>query len=107
MTNRLPKVVITIQTAMDTAINTVNNIPNGAGQQLGPQSWIVTPSPPPVTVTLAHSDAVVSRLEFHVPGIHSGGARLLVTVLVRAVTVLDTRLVAVLVVVSRKPLQMS
>ena len=39
MTSKFPKVVTTMQTAMETAMRTVRNIPKGAGQQEGPQSW--------------------------------------------------------------------
>ena len=55
MTSRLPNVVTTMQTDIRTAIKTVSTMPKGAGQQEGPQSWIVTPSPSccPAPVTMA------------------------------------------------------
>lgn len=38
ITRRLPNVVMTIQTAIETAMSTVSTMPNGAGQHDGPQS---------------------------------------------------------------------
>ena len=57
--------VMTMQTAMLTAINTVSSIPNGAGQHEGPQSCTVTPSPwSGAALMLEQSGAVESRLVF-------------------------------------------
>ena len=102
MTKRLPKVVMTMQTAMETAMRTVRSIPNGAGQQDGPQSWMVTPSPSSgLALALGHREEL-STEEFHGPGTQSGAWRLLVRVVVRREEVLVIRDVAAAVVVSRK-----
>ena len=102
MTKRLPKVVMTMQTAMETAMRTVRSMPNGAGQQEGPQSWMVTPSPSSgLRLALGHSGEL-SRESFQGPGTQSGGWRLLVRVVVRREELLVTRAVAEAVVVSRK-----
>ena len=101
MTRRLPKVVMTMQTAMLTAMRTVRIMPKGAGQQAGPQSWTVTPSPG--LEELPHTGP---RLEFQVPATQSGASSVLVTVF-RADTEVVIRLAAEAVVVSRRDRQIS
>ena len=58
-------------------------------------------------LVLEHRDPAESRDEFNKPGTHSGAWSVLVTVEVRADTVLVTSEVAAAVVVSRKLLQIS
>ena len=93
-----------MQTAMLTAMRTVRTIPKGAGQQAGPQSCTVTPSPGLLEVELAQSPA---RLEFQVEATQSGGAGMVLGTVVRADTALVTRLLAVAVVVSSRDRQIS
>ena len=89
-----------MQTAMLTAMRTVRSMPKGAGQQAGPQSWTVTPSPG--LVELAHSGLM---LVFQ-PPTQSGASSVLVTV-VSADTEDVIRLAAEAVVVSRTDRQIS
>ena len=95
--------MMTIQTAMLTAMRTVRTIPKGAGQQAGPQSCTVTPSPGLLEVELAQSP---TRLEFQVAATQSGAGMVLDTV-VRADTDLVTSVLAVAAVVSSRVRQIS
>ena len=108
MTRRLPKVVMTIQTAMLTAMRTVRIIPKGAGQQAGPQSCTVTPSPGLLEVELELAQSP-TRLEFQVAATQSGAGRVLETVVMAstASTDLVTSVVAVAAVVSSRVRQIS
>ena len=99
--------MMTMQTAMLTAMRTVRTIPKGAGQQAGPQSCTVTPSPGLLELELELAQSP-TRLEFQVVPVptQSGAGMVLVTV-VRADTALVTRLLAVAVVVSSRDRQIS
>ena len=88
--------MMTMQTAMLTAMSTVRSIPKGAGQQAGPQSWTVTPSP-----GLLEFPHIAPRLEFQVPATQSGASSVLLTVVMADIAVVITLLTDVVVVSSR------